>query len=475
MVTCRSFTLCTLFYKEATRMLLGKRFESFVQASPVSVMVRGALERSLSSQRLDAIFEACAESQYTRKLMFSTVVRLMSEVVLGVTPSIHAAYQDAAEEIPVSIASVYNKLNGVEIAVSAEMVRDSWRQLSSLVRRMRAALPELLPGYRTLVLDGNHLSGTEHRIEELRTMRAGALPGQALVVYDPALQLVADVLPCEDGHAQERSLLDDILQKVQSGDLWIADRNFCTTRFIFGIARQSGFFLIRQHASTLTWELVGKRKSRGKTETGRLYEQTVLLHNPATGEILSARRITVELDEPTRDGEREIHILTNLPEKHAGARRVAKIYAKRWTIETMFQELTTALTCEIRTLGYPQAALFGFCLALAAYNTVSLVKASLRAVHGDQIVSDDVSWYHLCMHLAKVYGGMMIAIPDEDWIVFRKMTESEFAKILKQLAEKINLAKFRKHSRGPKKPPPRKKSGAKIKHVSTARILAQRP
>jgi hypothetical protein len=36
------------------------------------------------------------------------------------------------------------------------------------------------------------------------------------------------------------------------------------------------------------------------------------------------------------------------------------------------------------------------------------------------------------------------------------------------------LRRFRKHPRGPKKPPPKKLSGAKIKHVSTARILAER-
>jgi len=116
--------------------------------------------------------------------------------------------------------------------------------------------------------------------------------------------------------------------------------------------------------------------------------------------------------------------------------------------------------------------LFGFCLALAAYNAVSLVKASLRAVHGSQTVDEQFSWYYLCMHLAKVYGGMMIAIPSRRWDVFREMEDVRFARVLKQLAANIDLAKFQKHRRGPKKPPPKKTSGAKIKHVATSRILA---
>jgi hypothetical protein len=75
--------------------MLGKRFEAFVERSPLSVMARGVLERALEAKRLDELFEKTAEKGYTRELLFSTLVRLMSEVVLGVSPSVHAAYQDA--------------------------------------------------------------------------------------------------------------------------------------------------------------------------------------------------------------------------------------------------------------------------------------------------------------------------------------------------------------------------------------------
>lgn len=354
------------------------------------------------------------------------------------------------------------------------MVRDSARQLAPVIRLLRGNAPALLPGYRVRILDGNHLAGTEHRIQELRGMRAAALPGQALVVLDPELSLLIDVLPCEDGHVQERSLLGEVLPRVQPGDLWIDDRNFCTTGFTFGIVRRGGCFLVRQHASTLPWELVGKRYRRGRIGTGRVYEQTVHLHDPETGETLVARRITVALDEPTRDGEREIHLLSNLPGKDVHARDVARLYAKRWTIEQAFQDLAVALVCGINTWGYPKAALLGFCLALVAYNAVSLVKASLRAIHGHEKVESEVSWYYLCLHLSKVYAGMMSAIPGKHWEIFRRLNDEELANLLKELAAHIDLRRFRKHPRGPKRPQPRKSSGAKIKHVSTARVLANR-
>ena len=53
-------------------------------------------------------------------------------------------------------------------------------------------------------------------VQELRTLGAGALPGQALVVLDPRLMLVTDVVLCEDGHAQERSLLESVLPMIDA-------------------------------------------------------------------------------------------------------------------------------------------------------------------------------------------------------------------------------------------------------------------
>jgi hypothetical protein len=453
--------------------MLGKRFEAFVERSPLSVMVRGVLERAFEAKRLDELFEKTAEKGYTRELLFSTLVRLMSEVVLGISPSVHAAYQDAEVPWGVSVTAVYDKLAGLELGVSAAFVRDSAQQFAPVIEALGGKAPVPLAGYRVLILDGNCLAGTEHRLEPLRRLRAAALPGQSLVVLDPAQMLIVDVLPWEDAHAQERSLLAQMLPKVQPRDLWIDDRNFCTTKFLFGIHRRQGCFLVRQHAATLHWELLGQRKSRGRVPTGRVYEQAVRLEDPSTRESILARRITVELDKPTRAGEKVIHLLTNLPAEDANAKRVADLYLERWTIERVFQDLTVALACEINTLGYPRAALFGFCLALVAYNAISVVQAALRAAHGAEKQAE-ISWYYVCLHLAKVYEGMMIAVPAPHWDIFRRLDVDAFATLLRELAGRIDWRRFRKHPRGPKKPRPKQVSGAKVHHVATARILAKR-
>ena len=118
----------------------GKVFEPFIKERPIAVMARAALENLLDPARIEGLFERTAEVQYTRELMFSSVVDLMGQVVLGVQPSIHAAYQAQAEKLGVSDQAVYDKLNRVEPCVSAELVCDSARKAGAVIRSLRAKL-----------------------------------------------------------------------------------------------------------------------------------------------------------------------------------------------------------------------------------------------------------------------------------------------------------------------------------------------
>jgi hypothetical protein len=189
---------------------------------------------------------------------------------------------------------------------------------------------------------------------------------------------------------------------------------------------------------------------------------------------LTRRRITIALHEPTRDGATEVHVLSNVPVRQASAKKLAESYGKRGTIETMFQELTETLTCAVKALAYPRAALFGFCLALMAYNAVSVLKAALRAVHGRETVQQDVSAYSLSLELSQTYDGMMVAIPSPHWTLFRTLSAKQLADVLKDLAENVNLRRYKKHPRGPKKKPTKRTAYKHGGHVSTAKILAMR-
>jgi IS4 transposase len=445
-------------------------FAPFLEQAPFCVMSRLSLACLFRPEQLDALFRRTSQQQYERELLFSQVVELMMAVVLRVDASVHAAYQKRAKLLPVSDQAIYNKLQNMELGVSAALVADSAAQIGPVIDALQTRLPAWLPGYRCRVIDGNHLAATEKRIGELRRTWAGALPGKVLAVYDQELDLVTDVFLTPDGHAQERSLLNDVLQSVRPKDLWIADRNFCTLKFLGGIAARQAFFVVRQHGQ-LAGRLVGERRACGHMDTGKVYEQT--MHMDYEGQTLVVRRITVVLDKPTRDGQTELNILTNLPEKDADAVTVAGLYRKRWTIEHRFYEVTQTLNCEPNTLGYPKAALFAFCLALVASNAVALMRASLRAVHQSDDV-DKLSNYYVAQEVRQTYVGMMVALPPELWIPFHALGIAEWAEVLRTVANHVDPKRYRKAERGPKKPPTPKDTYANGGHVSTHRLLEKR-
>jgi IS4 transposase len=456
-------------------MLLGNKFQAFVEASPVSVMIRGTLERILHPDTVEQLFIDNAVSQYTLKITFAQCVHIMDAVVFKLEPSVGAWYQNNMHALSATRQSLYEKLARVEPTVSAALVHHSGVELLACVRNMKGAAKAWLPGFRLRVLDGNHLTGTEHRLKGLRGTRAAALPGQALVLYDPRYDLITDVIPWEDAYSQERALLDQVLPLIAFKDCVVADRNFCTTGFLFGLRRRGGYFAIRQHATTLTYEAVGKARRAGRDRQGRqLKEQELRLTDAATGETMLVRRITIPLRKPNAKGEKELYVLTNLPTEKASACLVADLYAKRWTIENAFQQLTEDLRCEIDTLAYPRAALLGFCLACVAYNAVALVKAAIRATQGRKFVEEKLSMYYLTLEVARVTGGMEIAIPEKEWGIFRRMSPQEFLATVMDLASRLRPEKYTKHKRGPKKKQPKKTSGRRFHHVSTARILAEK-
>jgi IS4 transposase len=136
----------------------------------------------------------------------------------------------------------------------------------------------------------------------------------------------------------------------------------------------------------------------GKSATGDVFEQAVQITAP-TGETLEVRRVVVRLNKPTRNGDTHLILLTNLPQETVDAITVAELYRARWGIETAFQKLERHLNSEINTLGYPKAALFGFCLALVAFNLYAVVMAALQAAHPDQAIKETVSEYYVAQEI----------------------------------------------------------------------------
>src|SRR5689334_12423606 len=103
---------------EEAMMILGPVFEQFVNSSPISVVARATVGHALPASAIDELFERTAEQGYTKELLFSTTVDLMSLVVCGKAPHVQSAFGQIRERVPVTLKSAYEKLQHIETAVS---------------------------------------------------------------------------------------------------------------------------------------------------------------------------------------------------------------------------------------------------------------------------------------------------------------------------------------------------------------------
>lgn len=188
---------------------------------------------------------------------------------------------------------------------------------------------------------------------------------------------------------------------------------------------------------------------------------------------MEVRRIVVRPDTPTRDGEMELAIVTNLPGSDASAPAIAELYRKRWTLETLFFELTQMLDGELNTMGYPRAALLGFGIALVSYNLISTTKSAMRAAFGATKVEEEVSNFYIANEARVMKEGLDIVTDPEDRAPFQTVSAETLAKDLIELARNIRLPAFKRHKRGPKKPVPKRTKHTGSPHVSTARLLVR--
>ena len=81
-------------------------------------MAHTALEHALSPDWIDAVFEAERQRQYSRELLFSTVVELMTLVSLGLRPSL------------------YDKVNHTEPGILQALVQGSAQRLAPVMAHM---------------------------------------------------------------------------------------------------------------------------------------------------------------------------------------------------------------------------------------------------------------------------------------------------------------------------------------------------
>jgi hypothetical protein len=165
-------------------------------------------------------------------------------------------------------------------------------------------------------------------------------------------------------------------------------------------------------------------------------------------------------------------ILTNLPKSGGRTRWPWPCYQRGWTLETMFQSLTTMFQGELATLGYPRNRSVRLRCSLAAYNVLSTVQAALRASSASR---EGFKRKSGCPHRDEVrasgsggYRGRtsrLGGVPDDDPRV-------TLAKELRRWATHVKLQSS-SAIRAEPKPVPKRTQHVDSPHVSTAQLLSK--
>ena len=444
--------------------------ERICKNDPLSAMAAHAGAFLLAAAPLQALFDDCNQAQYTRKITFPLLVSLLGEVVIGTRSSVRTAYEHRKELLGATLAAVYQKLQHVEAAVSEGLVRYFYKRAKSVMAHYTIKPLVLLPGFKLRIVDGNHPRSTHRKIKKLRGLSAGPLPSSTVVVYDPQLDLPEAMLCSEDAYEQERALTPRLVALAVDLDCWVFDRNFCTRPMLFGLRKKLAHFLGREHQNLPLTE-AGPWSAEITNEDGdRVSEQAATVKND-DGEIIQLRRIRVELVNPTRDGESTVFILTTLPVTSADTALVARLYLKRWLIETAFQRLEALLNTEIDTLGYPKASLFGMAIGWSAYTMVSLIQAAIAEAHGVE-EKEKLSWFHMAFDIEHGSQSLMNNCGEPAIEQWSQQPAEQMAATLVKHAKGLKLHLYRKvvKKNPSKKPAPRTRFKGKP-HVSTHRIL----
>jgi hypothetical protein len=441
------------------------------EVSPLTVLVKGVLEWAFPDGALARLFERHAGGQYDRKLTLGALFWLLVEVVAGARRSVFAAFQaDQAKREPTIAATyqaLYPKLGRTCPELACALLRHSADRLRPVLRAAGRGAAAPWHGYEVRIWDGTDLDGTEHRLKVLRRTRSAGLPGRLVVEYDHGSGLCIDAVASEDAYACEMKLVAALVAQAAPGRLYVADRNFCCWDVLSGVAGRGGRFLIREHKK-LRCQAGGRRRRVGRCASGAVYEQPVWVGDRHTGRRLKLRRLIVKLDEPTRDGDTEVRLLSNLPEA-IGAVAAAELYRERWTLEGHFDFVKNQLKGEIESLGRPRAALLMMCLAMVAANALAVVRQALQVSHA--IEPEELSGYYLADELAGNYRAVDVLVRQASWARVAALSAVAFWAWCLGLAERIRPRAFEKHPRGEKRPPPPRASGKKRKHYSTFRLL----
>jgi hypothetical protein len=316
-------------------------------------------------ERLVRIWKGHRGRCYQKKISFPLLVQLIGDALLQYEGSGRRSFEKSAErgELSATIQAAYRKLGRLPLPLSEAFLADGAGLLRGIFpRTARRKLPRSLNRFQVVILDGKSIKNVARRLAALRKASGGLLGGRALVALDWRTGLAIAMRVHPDGHANEVALVGELVPEVRKliagARLWLVDRAFCDLTQPARFRERGDHYLVRYHPKVKFYADPERPARTGCDPQGRTYtEQWGWLGGPQDARRQEVRLIT--LPKVTDGGKKDLVLVTDLldGDEYPAADLLA-LYAERWGIENMFQQVTEVFGLTALIGGTPQACLF---------------------------------------------------------------------------------------------------------------------
>ena len=354
------------------------------QRVPLAEAVLMLWRFAVGEEQLEDLFQRRRQRCYTKILAFPVLVQLMHDALLVYRGSGRQSFEHAQEDgrLPVSIQATFGKLSRVPLELSEGFLAECTDRLREVFpKTARQKAPASLREFRVNILDGKAIKHVVKRLKPLRGQCGGVLGGRVLVAMNFESGLAVVMRADHDGDANDVKFVPDVLPEVRrrfdGPRLWLADRQFADLVQTAYFAEENDHFLVRYNKKLKFHEDTARKPREGRDAVGRKYvEDWGWIGGPKDKRRRPVRRITL-----LRPDEEAIVLLTDLldAEKQPAADLLA-LYAERWGIERMFQQVTEVFHLETLIGGSPEATVFQLAFCLLLYNMIQVVRASIADI-----------------------------------------------------------------------------------------------
>ncbi|NYH20415.1 type II toxin-antitoxin system Phd/YefM family antitoxin [Paraburkholderia bryophila] len=445
--------------------------ERFVEHSPMAVMARLVMQWALHAESLDDPLgkdEPDNDGEPLRELLLSMTVQAMTQIAARQSRS-RDAFPDVPEETAAQLTALHDRMSRVRAQWGRSLVRDSAGLLLPVAHRRTEKRSQSVGDLRVRVLDGVSMSagmrcmpgpaGCVHVIASADA-QPGAVDGPCVLpVYDPELALIVDLLPYERGFVHERAFAAQLVESVRPGELWILDGHFNPAAILSGWPCDGSLFVVQEHGCTPAYRALDEPREAGWLDGAPVCEQPIGMPMECGASPVFRRIEWHRIDAESGTTQRVV-ILTNVPATTLDAPQIVQLATRAWR-DTL--PLPLDAVCEGAAFGAiaSRATPLASGIVALAFNVFSaMIGVVKNALDLDERDSERLP-LHMASGIEAAYGGMMIALPPDNWRRYDRLPDAALRDIARHLAVHVDPRSMR-----------RKRRDHKVSAKSQARLLA---